>query len=97
MEIKKETITEIERKFGRDETEKYLKKYGIGERIEDLTNAEGKYICSFKTIERLRIRTIETINGRISKENEGVHKENKMIKKDIVGRIEQLKIMLKIS
>jgi|GEM_PF-721918 len=91
LEIKKETITEIERKFGRDETEKYLKKYGIGERIEDLTNAEGKYICSFKTIERLRIRTIETINGRISKENEGVHKENKMIKKDIVGRIEQLK------
>lgn len=81
LEITNETIKKIERKFGRDETEKYLKEYKIGERIEDLSNSEGRYIYKFKNIEQLRNKTLETINRRIPKEN----------KKSIKSRIEASK------
>lgn len=57
--IKKETISDIERKFGKDETKRFIKEFGIGKEIEHLTNGEGKYILSFSSLDRIRDRIFE--------------------------------------
>lgn len=74
--IKKETISEIERKFGRDETEKFIKEYGIGEKLEHLTNAEGKYILSYASLDRIRDRISEIRNSKEGSRDQGVIKED---------------------
>ncbi len=65
LQITDENIKRLERKFGRDEIEKYLKEYGIGERIEDITNGEARHLLRFKNVERIRDRTANERNKRI--------------------------------
>ncbi|NLH59665.1 MAG: hypothetical protein GX461_09710 [Clostridiales bacterium] len=69
MQITDENIKRLERKFGRDEIEKYLKEFGIGERIEDITNGEARHLLRFKNVDRIRDRTPNKINRGISERN----------------------------
>lgn len=74
--IKKDTISEIERKFSRDETEKLIREFGIGEKLEHLTNAEGKYILSYASIDRIRERIFEIRNSKEGPTDQGIIKED---------------------
>lgn len=65
MQITDENIKRLERKFGRDEIEKNLKEFGIGERIEDITNGEARHLLRFKNVDRIRDRTAKERNKRI--------------------------------
>lgn len=69
MQITDENIKRLERKFGRDEIEKYLKEFGIGERIEDITNGDARHLLRFKNVDRIRDRTANKINRGISERN----------------------------
>src|SRR5690554_3061446 len=69
LQITDENIKRLERKFGRDEIEKYLKEFGIGERIEDITNGEARHLLRFKNVDRIRDRTPNKINRGISERN----------------------------
>lgn len=59
LAIKQNNIEELERRFGRNETEKFLKEYGVAERIEQLTNGEARHILSYKGLDRIRERANE--------------------------------------
>jgi len=69
LQITDENIKRLERKFGRDEIEKYLKEFGIGERIEDITNGDARHLLRFKNVDRIRDRTPNKINRGISERN----------------------------
>lgn len=62
--MKKDTIEMIERKFGRDEAEKFIQEIGIGEKLEHITNSEGRYILSFSSINTIRNRIFELGNRK---------------------------------
>lgn len=65
MQITDENIKRLERKFGRAEIEKNLKEFGIGERIEDITNGDARHLLRFKNVDRIRDRTAKERNKRI--------------------------------
>jgi len=69
LAIRKDTVQEIERRFGRNETESFLKECKIAGRIEQLTNAEGKYMLSYKSLNEVRERAFEVISKGISPKN----------------------------
>jgi len=83
--IQKDTIKMMEGKFGRDETERFIQEIGIGEKLEHITNSEGRYILSFSSINRIRDRVLELGNrkgiqilrGRIGADTNGEITEEK--------------------
>jgi hypothetical protein len=62
-------------KFGRDDLEGFLQEKGIARAIEELTNAEGKYLLKFANVDAIRNRAYEVSVQRILKENRRVFKE----------------------
>ena len=72
--MKKETVSEIERKFGRNESEKFIKEFGIGEKLEHLTNAEGRYLLQFASIDRIRERISEVRDTKGRSGDQGIAK-----------------------
>lgn len=62
-------------KFGRDDLEGFLQEKGIARAIEELTNAEGKYLLKFRSVDAIRNRAHEIGVQRILKENGRVFKE----------------------
>ncbi len=66
LAIRPNNIEEIERRFGRYETEDFLKKYGIADRIEQLTNSEARHILSYKSLDRIREKADEIRNREYS-------------------------------
>lgn len=66
LAIRQNNIEELERRFGRNETEKFLKDYGIADRIEQLTNSEARHILSYKSLDRIREMADEIRNRKYS-------------------------------
>lgn len=73
--LQQDTYTKILKKFGRDELEGFLQEKGIVRGIEELTNAEGKYLLKFRSVDAIRNRAHEIGVQRILKENGRVFKE----------------------
>jgi hypoxanthine phosphoribosyltransferase len=80
LAVKNNTISDIERRFGRDETESFLREFKIAEKIENLTNGEAKYILSFKSLDHLRKRISETLSERNSQRSERSYREKQETK-----------------
>lgn len=68
LAIRQNNIEELERRFGRNETEKFLKEYGIANRIEQLTNGEARHILSYKDFDRITERANEIRNKENTRE-----------------------------
>lgn len=73
--LQHETHMKILEKFGRDGLEGFLQEKGIVRGIEELTNAEGKYLLKFRDLEAIRNRAYEVGVQRVLKENRRVFKE----------------------
>ena len=73
--LQQETYKNISEKFGRDELEGFLQEKGIARGIEELTNAEGKYLLKFRDVDAIRKRAYEIGIQRVLKENGRVFKE----------------------
>jgi len=73
--LQPETHMKILEKFGRDGLEGFLQEKGIVRGIEELTNAEGKYLLKFRDVEAIRNRAYEVGVQRVLKENRRVFKE----------------------
>jgi len=57
--VKPGTIQSIERKHGREKTERFLREYNISGSLEALTEGEARYVLSFSSIDALRARCLE--------------------------------------
>jgi len=52
------TIQRIKEKFGREETEKFLKDYSIAGALEALTEREASYLLKFRSLDAIRARAV---------------------------------------
>lgn len=59
LAIKPETIAKIERKFGREQSESFLREHNISGTLEALTEGEGKYLGSQPSLDALRAKIAE--------------------------------------
>jgi len=60
-----EIIQKIEEKFGREETETFLRDYDIARSLEALTEREASYILKFRSLDAIRTRAAsQGISGR---------------------------------
>ena len=64
LAITTDLISQISKRFGRDEIEKYLRQFSIANGLEELTYTEAISILKFKQIDKLRKRTIEEWSKR---------------------------------
>ncbi len=71
------TIERIKEKFGREETERFLKEYDIAGNLEALTEREASYILKFGSLDTLRARATKEgfrgsgeMDGGATEENE---------------------------
>lgn len=59
LPISDETLDQIERKFGKDELEQFLKEYNIAGGIESLTESEGRFLNRWDILDALRERILK--------------------------------------
>ncbi len=57
--IKESAVNSLERRFDREETERFLREYNISGNLEALTEGEARYVLSFSSIDALRARCLE--------------------------------------
>jgi hypothetical protein len=57
--IRKETIGELERKFGREQFQSIIREHDIAGTTQALTESQGKYLLSFNSLDAIRNRIAE--------------------------------------
>ena len=86
--IKRDTILELERKFGRNDAEKVIRELGVGDKLECLTTGEGRYILSYANLDTFRERAAEVYRSAIEPDHpRGIEKVEKISSQDMVKSI----------